>query len=709
VTDSKTGSGEMWSYEHDHRGRLTDVSRQPYGKASVGGPYAIRYAYDTFDRLIERRATAIDSEETTPDNIQRYVLTGNQPYADASADGTIAVRYLFGPDGQPLARMESQTMFYLTDRQNSVLQIVDANGDGLKRIQYAGLTESKAEGSVVDRFSVGGQRRDGNTGLTQMGERWYQPDVGRYLTEGGRGMGLNPYPVAGNSAPNAALGTDYSAPQVFGDDEFFGVKWATAYNMVSDSANSAMTDSAWWGRRANNVWNGFAEVPRIFWDVGQVIGAAGRNALGRDPVAPDFHSMLVNGHLDSHPGGTESWFDWNGFVRATPWGWGETAVEVGTELGNGNTDPLEQLFGGYLFSRMVGAGRSKPGAAGQAAPVANPVPTPRLTAAASAPIARTMTRTGPLRMIVAQQLQVVAETVASGMAVVGRSAGRVWNSLGGVPGAAVPGAMSAALGGGGSSGRGQSGGPPMTGDLLARDPQYQAMRARLRRQEIGLEAPEITGFALANDANYQGLVRQVRLRALRAQHGDRFQVRMAEETQAALARRLTSGARPRTSTYANSEAPSALLKSIRRKFQMEGIADNPRMNSLWNGAVDSFLVSRRDNVVRRYNDGRLRASETVEDVFDAVKARFKDHADTAGVALPEGPIHHWNWNKADFPNQVITPENLFFVPDRLHNANNLGLGPNGVHQTLQSPGFHPTVDPIPPAYIRPVSNVRRTL
>jgi hypothetical protein len=153
------------------------------------------------------------------------------------------------------------------------------------------------------------------------------------------------------------------------------------------------------------------------------------------------------------------------------------------------------------------------------------------------------------------------------------------------------------------------------------------------------------------------------------------------------------------------EAPSAMLKSIRRKFEMKGIADNPTWNELWQQSIDT-LISRPNNVVKRFMEGKMKPTDTVEKVFDAVKGEFKAQAKAGGVKLPEEPIHHWNWNKEDFPHQVIEPENLFFTPDRLHNANNQGIGANGVHQTLQDAGLHPTVDPIPDRFVRPVSAVR---
>ncbi|WP_145368208.1 hypothetical protein [Maioricimonas rarisocia] len=75
-------------------------------------------------------------------------------------------------------------------------------------------------------------------------------------------------------------------------------------------------------------------------------------------------------------------------------------------------------------------------------------------------------------------------------------------------------------------------------------------------------------------------------------------------------------------------------------------------------------------------------------------------AEAEGVSLPSTrsgemlPIHHWNWNKADFAGIVVDERHLFFVPKKYHNATG-----SGIHQFLQDIGRHPTVDPIPDRWI----------
>jgi YD repeat-containing protein len=236
-TINSKGQREEYQYQFDHRNRLTTAVKAEFAK---GGPNPTKqttaqYIYDVFDRLVERTLPPVGAPA-------RYVYVGEQPYGDTDTDGKYRLRYLFGPDGQPLARLDSkETLFYLTDRQNSVLQIVDTNGAPRKRIKYEGLKASDGgytlenpQNAPNDRFALGGQMLDEAVGLSRLNGQWYDPGLGRFLTEGGPGIGLNPYPVADNSSPNS--GQFGPAPdKPFGDDEVYGENAARFGLAVSDA------------------------------------------------------------------------------------------------------------------------------------------------------------------------------------------------------------------------------------------------------------------------------------------------------------------------------------------------------------------------------------------------------------------------------------------------------------------------------------------
>ena len=144
----------------------------------------------------------------------------------------------------------------------------------------------------------------------------------------------------------------------------------------------------------------------------------------------------------------------------------------------------------------------------------------------------------------------------------------------------------------------------------------------------------------------------------------------------------------------------SIYRSLRNKLQMQRIADNPAMFSAWDDAITSKLDSGFDNIVKRYVNGEMKNTDTFEAVFNQTRAKFITIADERGIKLPinsDGtiqPIHHWNWNKTDFADQVIDSRQLFFTRNEFHNSKD-----TGIHQILQDTGFHATKDPIPDQWI----------
>ena len=83
-------------------------------------------------------------------------------------------------------------------------------------------------------------------------------------------------------------------------------------------------------------------------------------------------------------------------------------------------------------------------------------------------------------------------------------------------------------------------------------------------------------------------------------------------------------------------------------------------------------------------------------------------AEKEGVSIPGGDIHHWNFNKADYPSQVFDPRNLFptnsrIQHDTVHFFTASGEGFDYASPTL--PGsvleFNSSHYPLPENYLTP--------
>jgi RHS repeat-associated protein len=115
--------------------------------------------------------------------------------------------------GQPHQGKRSQdlqSLFYLKDAQGKIMALVDTQDNVVKDNQYSAFGEDLSGKDAVNPFRfIGGLggRKDDDTGLVYFWSRWYDPSVGRWVTEDPirQAGGLNVYAYLGN---HPLLGTD---------------------------------------------------------------------------------------------------------------------------------------------------------------------------------------------------------------------------------------------------------------------------------------------------------------------------------------------------------------------------------------------------------------------------------------------------------------------------------------------------------------------
>jgi RHS repeat-associated protein len=194
----KTNGADDWTYEYDHRNRLTRVNL-----ASGANPSSVvaEYRYD----LRDRRIAVIQGGVT---NWTYYAL--DHPVAEyVNAETDPAARYVYGEDlDQLLAvwRRGEGVFFPLTDQLGSVTRVLDDAGNEVARFEDDSfgnrLAASGSNTNAVGRFGYTGREYEAATGLYYYRARWYDPDVGRFLTEDPAGLSVcepNLYRYAANS------------------------------------------------------------------------------------------------------------------------------------------------------------------------------------------------------------------------------------------------------------------------------------------------------------------------------------------------------------------------------------------------------------------------------------------------------------------------------------------------------------------------------
>lgn len=147
------------AYTFDYGNRLRDVT----GKES--------YAYDAYGRR------TIAGRPTTR-TVQVYTQAGQLFYTEASGKGNTEYVYL---NGSLLASRNSGTIkFQHTDALGSPIAVTDTAGQVVERTDYQPY--GSPIGKTVDGIGYTGHAMDGATGLTYMQQRYYDQDLGRFLS-----------------------------------------------------------------------------------------------------------------------------------------------------------------------------------------------------------------------------------------------------------------------------------------------------------------------------------------------------------------------------------------------------------------------------------------------------------------------------------------------------------------------------------------------
>jgi RHS repeat-associated protein len=166
---------------------------------SAGG---VSYKYDALGRRVQRVPSTGASTN--------FIYDGDDVVKDSNSDGS-TVEYLNGPGIDNKIRQKgatSKTTYYFTqDHLGSTTALTGTTGKLVERITYDGFGNSA--GSAKTRYGFTGRERDSLTGLMYYRARFYDPQLGRFISEDPIGLagGINQFAYVGNNPQN---GTDPS-------------------------------------------------------------------------------------------------------------------------------------------------------------------------------------------------------------------------------------------------------------------------------------------------------------------------------------------------------------------------------------------------------------------------------------------------------------------------------------------------------------------
>jgi len=176
---SKTDSLGVWTFSYDGENRLTQV-------IIPTGP-TVNYKYDGLGRRTQRTTSAGANE--------RYVYDGLDALIDLNTDGSVAATYLndLGIDNH--LRQSSATTgvsYFLNDHLGSTVGLTDAIGNLAEMETYDSFGNGGS--GARTRYTYTGRERDPDTGILYYRARFYDQQIGRFLSEDPLGLGPGPNP-----------------------------------------------------------------------------------------------------------------------------------------------------------------------------------------------------------------------------------------------------------------------------------------------------------------------------------------------------------------------------------------------------------------------------------------------------------------------------------------------------------------------------------
>ena len=224
-TDSAGTSQYVWDFEN----RLRQVTL-PNGTT-------VSYKYDALGRRIQR--TSSTGVATS------FVYDGQDVIRDLNSDGS-TVDYLnsLGTDNKLRltdSRLATGALYFLQDQLGSTTGLTNSLGAAVAQISYDSFGNPTA-GTTLTRYTFTGREFDADTGLYYYRARWYDPKVGRFISEDpiGFGGGINQFRYVGNNPQNL---TDPSG--LYNEDVHYYLTYfiATRFSCLSSDEARLIADA----------------------------------------------------------------------------------------------------------------------------------------------------------------------------------------------------------------------------------------------------------------------------------------------------------------------------------------------------------------------------------------------------------------------------------------------------------------------------------
>jgi RHS repeat-associated protein len=157
----------------------------------------VSFGYDGWGRRVRKAG---------PSGTVRYLWDGAALFAELDASGNRVTEYTYSPGIDHPHSMRrgggGQLYYYVSERPGHVVALLDASGIVVDHYEYTAFGESTvATGTVPNALRFAAREQDAETGLYYNRARYYDPMLGRFVSEDPIGLsgGINQYAYVDNA------------------------------------------------------------------------------------------------------------------------------------------------------------------------------------------------------------------------------------------------------------------------------------------------------------------------------------------------------------------------------------------------------------------------------------------------------------------------------------------------------------------------------
>ena len=292
-TLTKVVGSNTTSYAWDYENRLTSVTLP-------GSGGTVSFAYDPFGRRIEK---------ISPTTTSIFAYDGDNLIEATNSSGTAVARYSDGLNiDEPLAMLRSSTTsYYDADGLGSITSLSSSAGSLAQTYGYDSFgKQTSSSGSLTNPFQYTARESDPETGLYYYRARYYDQNVGRFLSQDPIGFypGVNFYAYVDNSPISLLDPLGLCPCQTNNDHPFFPIR--TGGILVGANGEAGLGSL---GGSAVNGNIGFGESNSHMGLVASgVVATNAGNYAGGSP----HQDVKTTGVYGAYVGGGQSFFFTNG-------------------------------------------------------------------------------------------------------------------------------------------------------------------------------------------------------------------------------------------------------------------------------------------------------------------------------------------------------------------------------------------------------------